>query len=120
MFVPIDLLMPVMADLLANGRISGPGRPWLGLNAQQSHGSLVIGRVQPGSPADKSGLRRGDIIVGIDGERPRTLGDLYRRLWAMGAAGVVVPIDVISGGQGRRVEVPSVNRLDSLKLKSTF
>lgn len=120
MFVPIDLLVPVMGDLLANGRVSGPGRPWLGLNAQQSHGSLVIGRVQPGSPADKSGLKRGDVIVGINGERTRTLGEFYRKLWTSGAAGVTVPLDVLSGGDRRRIELQSVNRLDSLKLKSTF
>ncbi len=120
MFVPIDTLLPVMADLLANGRISGPGRPWLGVNAQELHGSLVVGRVTPGSPAEKSGLRRGDVIVGIDGERTRTLGDFYRRLWASGAAGVAVPLDVLSSGERRRVEVQSINRLDSLKLKSTF
>jgi S1-C subfamily serine protease len=120
MFVPIDMLVPVMADLLANGRISGPGRPWLGVNAQELHGSLVVGRVTPGSPAEKSGLRRGDVIVGIDGERTRTLGDFYRRLWASGAAGVAVPLDVLSSGERRRVEVQSINRLDSLKLKSTF
>jgi S1-C subfamily serine protease len=120
MFVPIDTLLPVMGDLLANGRISGPGRPWLGVNAQELHGSLVVGRVTPGSPAEKSGLRRGDVIVGIDGERTRTLGDFYRRLWASGAAGVAVPLDVLSSGERRRVEVQSINRLDSLKLKSTF
>jgi serine protease Do len=120
MFVPIDILLPVMADLLANGRISGPGRPWLGVNAQELHGSLIVGRVTPGSPAEKSGLRRGDVIVGIDGERTRTLGDFYRRLWATGAAGVAVPLDVLSGGERRRIEVQSINRLDSLKLKSTF
>jgi S1-C subfamily serine protease len=120
MFVPIDILLPVMGDLLANGRISGPGRPWLGVNAQELHGSLIIGRVTPGSPAEKSGLRRGDVIVGIDGERTRTLGDFYRRLWATGAAGVAVPLDVLSSGERRRIEVQSINRLDSLKLKSTF
>jgi S1-C subfamily serine protease len=120
MFVPIDILLPVMGDLLANGRISGPGRPWLGVNAQELHGSLIVGRVTPGSPAEKSGLRRGDVIVGIDGERTRTLGDFYRRLWATGAAGVAVPLDVLSSGERRRIEVQSINRLDSLKLKSTF
>jgi len=120
MFVPIDILLPVMGDLLANGRISGPGRPWLGVNAQELHGSLVVGRITPGSPAEKSGLRRGDVIVGIDGERTRTLGDFYRRLWATGAAGVAVPLDVLSSGERRRIEVQSINRLDSLKLKSTF
>ena len=38
MFVPIDLLLPILGDLLANGRVAGPGRPWLGVNAQELHG----------------------------------------------------------------------------------
>ena len=120
MFVPIDNLIPIMADLLANGRASGLGKPWLGVNAQEVHGSLIVGRVQPGSPAEQSGLKRGDIIVGVGGEKTRTLVEFYRRLWATGAAGVSVPLDVLSAGERRRVDVTSVNRLDTLKLKSTF
>ena len=120
MFVPIDILVPILGDLLANGRISGPGRPWLGVNAQEAHGTLLVGRVQPGGPADKAGLKRGDIIVGVNGEKTATLIEFYRRLWAVGAAGVAVPLDVISGGERRRFEVQSINRLDNLKLKSTF
>src|SRR6185295_17007354 len=80
MFVPIDLLMPIFGDLLANGRVSGPGRPWLGVNAQELSGRLFVGRVTPDSPAEKSGLKRGDIIVGVGGEKTRTLVEFYRRL----------------------------------------
>lgn len=120
MFVPIDLLMPILGDLLANGRVSGPGKPWLGVNASEVGGRLVVGRIMPGSPAEKSGLRRGDIIVGIDGAATKTLGEFYRKLWARGAAGVRVPLDVLQSGDARRVDVPSANRLDHLKLKSTF
>jgi S1-C subfamily serine protease len=120
MFVPIDLLPPIMGDLLAKGRVAGAGRPWLGVNAQAVHGRLLVGRVTPGGPAEKSGLKRGDVIVGVGGERTRTLADFYRRVWARGDAGVLVPLDVMSDGEPRRVDVPSVNRLDTLKLKSTF
>jgi S1-C subfamily serine protease len=120
MFVPSDLLMPIMGDLLANGRVSGPGKPWLGVNAQEVRGTLVVGRVTPASPAERSGLKRGDIIIGINGEPTRTLGEFYRKLWSTGVAGVAVPLDVMSGGDRRRVDVQSMNRLDSLKLKSTF
>ena len=120
MFVPIDGLIPIMADLLANGRVSGPGKPWLGVNAQELNGSLIVGRVQPASPAEKAGLKRGDIIVGVSGAPTRTLSEFYRKVWATGAAGVTVTLDVLSGGEARRVEVKSMNRLDGLKLKSTF
>ncbi len=52
MFVPIDLLSPILGDLLDKGRVAGAGRPWLGLNAQALHGRLFVGRVAPGSPAE--------------------------------------------------------------------
>jgi serine protease Do len=120
MFVPIDLLNPIMSDLLAKGRVAGPAKPWLGCNPQEGHGRLFVGRVQPGSPADKAGLKRGDIIVGVNGEKTRTLSELYRKMWATGAAGVSVPLDIMSDSEQRRVDVPSVNRLDTLKLQSTF
>jgi S1-C subfamily serine protease len=120
MFVPIDLLPPIMGDLLAKGRVAGPGRPWLGVNAQPSGGKLVVGRVSPESPAGKAGLKRGDVILGIGGVKTTTLADLYQRMWATGAAGVMVPLDVESNGDSRRLDVPSVDRLDTLKLQSTF
>jgi S1-C subfamily serine protease len=120
MFVPIDLLPPIMGDLLAKGRVAGPGRPWLGVNAQPVQGKLVVGRVAPESPAGKAGLKRGDVILGIGGVKTTTLADLYQRMWATGAAGVMVPLDVESNGDSRRLDVPSVDRLDTLKLQSTF
>ena len=107
MFVPIDLVGPILGDLLDKGRISGTGRPWIGLNAQAVHGRLFVGRVTPGSPAERAGLHKGDIIAGIGGEKTRTLAEFYRKMWALGAAGVKVPVDVLSDDNARRVDVES-------------
>jgi S1-C subfamily serine protease len=120
MFVPIDRLPPILADLIASGRISGPGRPWLGLNAEELRGRLFVSRVTPGGPADKAGVKRGDVIVGVKGEPPKSLADFYRKVWAQGDAGVSVPLEVLQDSAVRRVEVKSINRLDHLKLKSSF
>jgi serine protease Do len=120
MFVPIDALPPILADLIANGRTSGPGRPWLGLTTEETRGRLFVSRVTPDSPAEKSGLRRGDVIVGVAGAAPKNLADFYRKLWAVGSAGVTVPLDVMQDQEKRHVNVKSIDRLDHLKLKSTF
>jgi S1-C subfamily serine protease len=120
MFVPIDRLTPILGELIANGRISGPGRPWLGVNTEEVHGRLFVSRVTPGGPAEHAGLRRGDLIVGVNGEPAKSLADFYRRVWAQGGAGVNVSLDVLQDQELRRIEVKSINRLDHLKLKSTF
>jgi len=120
MFVPIDRLPPILADLIASGRIPGPGRPWLGLNAEELRGRLFVSRVTPGGPADKAGVKRGDVIVGVKGEPPKNLADFYRKVWAQGDAGVSVPLEVLQDSAVRRLDVKSINRLDHLKLKSSF
>jgi serine protease Do len=120
MFVPIDRLAPILGDLIADGRVAGPGRPWLGVNADEVRGRLFVGRVTPGGPADKAGIKRGDVIVGVKGEQPKSLADFYRKVWAQGPAGANVPLDVLHDNEVRRLDVKSINRLDHLKLKSTF
>jgi S1-C subfamily serine protease len=120
MFVPVDLLMPILGDLLLNGRVTGAGKPWIGLNAEEIGGRLYVSRVTPESPADKAGIRRGDVVTGIGGQTTTSLQDFYKRLWSLGAAGVSVPLDVASGDSSRRIDIPSVHRMDHLKLKSTF
>jgi S1-C subfamily serine protease len=121
MFVPIDLLPPILADLLADGRVSGSGRPWVGVTTAEVEGKLLVKSVTPGGPADKAGVQRGDFITGVANEPAKTLSEFYRKVWAQGAAGAAIPLDVQHGsGEPRRVDVKSINRLDHLKLKSTF
>ena len=120
MFVPIDRLPPILGDLIAEGHPSQPAHPWLGLNTDEVGGHLVVSRVTPGAPAEKAGMRRGDIIVGVNGETTTSLPDLYRKIWAQGAAGAHVSLDVLQGHERRHLDVLSINRLDQLKLKSTF
>ena len=120
MFVPIDLLMPILGDLIVEGHAASPPRPWLGLTTDESRGRLVVDRVAPGAPAEKAGIQRGDVIVGINGETPTSLNDFYNKLWSRGEAGVVVALDVMHNNAVRRIEVKSINRLQHLKLKSTF
>jgi S1-C subfamily serine protease len=120
MFVPIDRLPPILADLIADGRPASPPRPWLGVSTVEMHGRLVVSRVTAGGPAEKAGVQRGDIIVGVAGEPAKTMAEFYRKVWARGAAGATVPVDVLQDNAVKRIDVTSMNRLDHLKLKSSF
>jgi S1-C subfamily serine protease len=120
MFVPIDRLPPIMADLLVAGRVQGPARPWLGLTTEEAGGRLLIGRVAPGGPAEKAGVQKGDVVVGVGGRPATGLADFYRQVWSLGAAGTVVPLDVLQNNEKRRLDLKSMDRMDHLKLKSTF
>ena len=77
-------------------------------------GKLVVARVTAGGPAEKAGVRRGDLVVGISGDAAKDLADFYRIVWANGSAGVTVPLDVLRENQLRRFEVQSMDRYDHL------
>ncbi len=121
MFVPIERLPPILGDLIAEGRVSGPAHPWLGVAADELRGRLLVSRVTPGGPAEIAGIRKGDEIVGVGGRgaaQPR--GFLSQGLGDRRGRHRRVPLDVQQGGEKRRIDVKSMNRLDHLKLKSTL
>lgn len=120
MFVPIDRLKPILADLINDGRAAGPAKPWLGLNTEELRGRLFVTRVSPDSPADRAGIQRGDVVVSIAGHTPSGLADFYRKLWAQGEAGVEVPLTVLQGTQMRELKLRSVDRRSHLRLGRTY
>ena len=67
MFVPIDALRPILSDLKACGRRRGAARPWLGVYSEEGHGHVLVTQVLRGSPAERGGMRSGDIILAVGG-----------------------------------------------------
>jgi S1-C subfamily serine protease len=110
MFVPIDVVKPVVGDMIANGKSTAKPRPWLGVNTQEVQGNLIVTRVSPESPAEDAGLQTGDVIVGIGGKRVQGQKDFYTKLWATGNAGVDVPLEVLKGNQVQSYTVKSRDR----------
>jgi S1-C subfamily serine protease len=120
MFIPVDVLRPILGDLIALGRTSMPPRPWLGITTYEEGGRLVIRQVTPGSPAANAGLRANDAVVGVAGQPVTRLADLYRKIWALGDAGVRVPLDIRRGDQVESISVVSMDRYRHLRLNPTF
>jgi S1-C subfamily serine protease len=115
MIVPIDPLEPILGDMLAMGRANRPARPWLGMYTTDASGQLVVGGLADGGPADRAGVRPGDLVLEVAGERASTLADLFRKVWRLGSAGVEVPLTLGREGALVRVRVRSADRSDFLK-----
>ena len=94
MVVPIDLLKPILADLMKFGRRNTPARPWLGLYATEVENRLVIVGLADRGPAKRADLRTGDVVLAVAGTEVHDLAGLFRRVWAQGRAGVDVPITI--------------------------
>ena len=115
MIVPIDLLKPIFDDLITIGRPNRPARPWLGLYATEIGNSVAILGLAERGPAQKAGLRAGDIVLAVAGTTVTDLAGLFRRIWALGEAGVAVPLDHQSRGPDLEVSVRSTDRRRLLK-----
>ena len=119
-FVPIDLLKPILADLVKSGRRAGPARPWLGVAADEVQGRLVVVRVSPDGPADRAGVKPGDIILAVGGETVRTQPDFYRKVWARGGAGTEIPLKLLQGVDLRDLPVVSIDRVEYFRPRTTY
>jgi S1-C subfamily serine protease len=115
MIVPIDLLNPILDDLMKFGKRNVPPRPWLGLYATEVENRLVIVGLADRGPAKKADLRTGDIVLSVGGKDVRDLAGFFRRIWAQGQAGVDVPITIYRDGETMDLHVKSSERNRFLK-----
>jgi S1-C subfamily serine protease len=115
MVVPIDLLPPIIDDLLTLGRSRKPARPWLGLYSTEVEDRIVVVGTAKDAPAQRAKLRTGDMIMAVDGAEVASLADCYRRIWALGSAGVEVPLTVYRDGKTFEARLRSADRNRFLK-----
>jgi S1-C subfamily serine protease len=115
MYVPIDLLKPILDDILTMGRPNRPPRPWLGLYAAEVDNRVVIAGLSGRGPAARADLRQGDVVLSVGGMKVSGLAGLFRKIWSMGQAGVEVPMTVSRDGKPLELRVPSGDRNRFLK-----
>jgi S1-C subfamily serine protease len=115
MFVPIDLLPPILAELRAHGRSAQSRRAWIGLNCVQTEVGVRVVRVNDDSPAERAGIEAGDRIVRIDGTEVTALEVLWKTLWAGGAPEREVTLEVVRRGERQTLTLQAIDRMQTLR-----
>jgi len=117
MFVPIDPLKPILDDLVKTGRSNVPPQPWLGINVKEAHGRVFVIRVTSGSPAETAGLKPDDLILMVKEAEVKGMADFFRKVWALGGAGIDVPLSILRGVRIQDITVRSADRYQFLQPK---
>lgn len=110
MVVPIDLLEPILDDLVTLGRVDRPARPWLGLYATETEDGVVVMGLAEKGPAEQADLRPGDILSQVAGEPVADLAGFLRQVWALGEAGARIPLTINRDGRTLSLSVASSDR----------
>jgi serine protease Do len=118
MFIPTNLLKPILEDLRAKGRRSGDVQPWLGMSTEINRGNLMVQRVSPKGPADLAGIAAGDIVLGVGAAKVTDQADFYRKLWSAGNAGSEISVRLLQGGDVKDVKIKSIDRMDFIRKPS--
>jgi S1-C subfamily serine protease len=115
MVVPIDLLEPILDDMVKTGRARRPSHPWLGMYTTEAGKKLVVAGLAPGGPAERAGMKIGDVVVEVGNGRPASLADLWRRVWRAGPAGAEVQLKIVRNLTISEVRLKSADRSEFLK-----
>ncbi|EJN04059.1 S1C family serine protease [Phyllobacterium sp. YR531] len=115
MVVPINILLPILDDLLTRGKVNKQPRPWLGAFSAESDGKVMVMSVTDIGPAAQAGLREGDIISEIQGGEIDGLADFYRKVWKSGPAGSEIPVRVLRNGREAWLRIKTADRNSFLR-----
>jgi S1-C subfamily serine protease len=115
MMIPIDLLPPIVDDLVRYGVVNRPSRPWIGMQAAEFGDNLVVVGLTDNGPAEAADIRVGDVVVGVGGNPVESLGDLFRGMWDLGEAGIKVPLNIFRNGEQIEVGIKSEDRARNYK-----
>ena len=114
MFVPVDLLKPILAEMQTTGSSKQSRRPWLGLTSSEQAGRVQVVRVSKDSPAQAGGIEPGDVILAVGDVRVATLEEFYKRLWAHPDPDAEIKLTVQHGADVRTVTVRAVDRMSTM------
>jgi len=127
--IPTDMARPILQALLAQGKVV---RGWLGVGIQNVDAPLaealgmsrpqgvLVTEVGPTTPAAKAGLKRGDVVLSVDGQAVTSTGEL-RNLVAAAGAGHATSLEILRDGKKTTLsvtlgQVPGDDREDTSSL----
>jgi S1-C subfamily serine protease len=120
MSVPINLLKPILGDLISSGRRKSKIQPYLGILSNDSNDQVIVNRVSKGGPAFQAGIRPHDVIMTVNGSQVSNLKSFYEKVWKSGEAGVTIELSVLRSGSIKKFNVKTVDRLDHFFKPQSF
>ena len=120
MSVPINLLKPILEDLISSGRRKSKIQPYLGISSDDSNDQVVVTRVSNGGPAFEAGIRPQDVIMTVNGSQVSNLKSFYEKIWKSGEAGVTIELGVLRRGEIMNFNVKTVDRMDYFVKPQSF
>jgi S1-C subfamily serine protease len=114
MFVPVDLLKPILADLQRTGSSKASRRPWLGVTSIEQDGRVQVLRVVAGGPAQLGGVESGDIILAVDEKRVASLEEFYKGIWAHPNPEDEIRLTLLHGADLKVVRLRGVDRMTTM------
>ena len=115
MFVPIDLLKPILAEMQQTGSTKLSRRPWVGLTSTEQGGRVQIVRVNKDGPAQAAGLEAGDFVLAVDGAKVATLEAFYKKLWEHTQPDDEITLTVLQGAEVKTIKLKAVDRMSTMQ-----
>ena len=114
MFVPVDLLKPILAEMTKTGSTKTSRRPWIGLTSAEQGGRVQVVRVNKESPAQAAGLEPGDFVLAVDGEKVASLEAFYKKLWDRAEPTSEIALTVLQGADVKTIKFKAVDRMTTM------
>ena len=114
MFVPVDLLKPILGEMTQTGSTKISRRPWIGLTSAEQGGRVQVVRVNKDGPAQAAGLEPGDFVLAVDGEKVASLEAFYKKLWARAEPNSEISLTVLQGADVKTIRLKAVDRMTTM------
>ena len=118
MFVPVDLLRPILDEMQRTGSSKTSHRAWLGVSSAEQSGRVQIIRVNKDSPAQQAGLAPGDLVLAVDGAKVATLEAFYKKLWDRADPEGEVTLTVLQGAEIKTIRIRAMDRMLTMRKPS--